>query len=95
MSTTKVKFNEAISCMDGSFGGGQVVDLPNHLAEAWLKSGQVSLATKAEAVTPVVTDVVKTPFTPKDQPKPIKQPAPKPVAAPKPKKVHDPKLSVK
>lgn len=62
----KVKFKEAISCMEGSFAAGQVAHIEDNLAKAWLKSGQVELATASVPVTPDDTVSVKTPVTVKD-----------------------------
>ena len=73
MSATKVKFKEAISCMDGSFSAGQVVLLDDRLAGPWLKTGQV-VRDSAEPVTPVVESVATAPFVPKDLPPQFKQP---------------------
>lgn len=76
----KVKFKEAISCMDGSFAAGQVANIEDHLAEAWLKSGQVEVA--SGPVTPDDTVSVKTPVTVRDV-LPKKESTPKAPKVPK------------
>jgi hypothetical protein len=81
--STKVKFKESISCMDGSFSAGQVVLLDDRLAAPWLKTGMVE-AVEKDPVTPVEAPVAYAPFVAKDNPEQFKQ---KPVLKPEaPKK---------
>jgi hypothetical protein len=37
--TMKILLNQAISCMIGSFRGGEEVDVPDNVALSWVKGG--------------------------------------------------------
>lgn len=45
----KVKFNDDISCVDGSYARDEIVSLSPEKAAAWCKTGQ---ATRVEEVAP-------------------------------------------
>ena len=57
--TMKILLNQAISCMIGSFRGGEEVDVPDNVALSWVKGGWGKLVEPEPQEEETVTEVLQ------------------------------------